>query len=90
MAQHQARRRTGCRQCAAGRGFLYVDPQGRAYPCAYTKGKTRPVDLLQDDWRERFRGDTPCTSCNVGPMLEFNLLYRQPFSAPLAAARRIG
>ena len=76
-------------RCAAGRGFLYVDPQGRGYPCAYTKGKTAPVDLLATDWREGFSGETPCNTCNVGPMLEFNLLFRRPLSATLAAARRI-
>ena len=76
-------------RCAAGRGFLYVDPQGRAYPCAYTKGKAPPVDLLTQDWAEAFPGSTPCTECNVGPMLEFNLLFRRPFTTSLAALRRI-
>ena len=32
-------------------GYLYVDPLGKAYACAYTKGKTQPVDLLANDWR---------------------------------------
>ena len=62
-------------RCAAGRGFLYVDPLGDAYPCAFTKGKTEPINLLEDDWRRAFPGSTPCTVCNVGPMLEFNLLF---------------
>src|SRR5439155_14877964 len=26
-------------RCAAGKGFLYVDPLGKAYPCVYVKGK---------------------------------------------------
>jgi MoaA/NifB/PqqE/SkfB family radical SAM enzyme len=77
------------KRCAAGRGFLYVDPQGRAYPCAYTKGKAAPVDLLREDWREAFPGRTPCTECNVGPMMEFNLLFQRPLSSSLAALRRI-
>ncbi len=68
-------------RCAAGRGFLYVDPQGRAYPCAYTKGKVTGVDLLADDWAKAWDRRTPCTRCVVGPMLEFNLLFQRPFAA---------
>lgn len=66
------------RHCAAGRGFLYVDPVAAAYPCAYTKGKMAPVDMLGDDWREALGRETPCTWCVVGPYLEFNLLYSKP------------
>ncbi len=76
-------------RCAAGRGFLYVDPQGNAYPCAYTKGKAQPVSLLEEDWRSAFPGRTPCTRCNVGPMLEFNLLFQRPLSSSLAALDRL-
>ena len=76
-------------RCAAGRGFLYVDPQGRAYPCAFTKGKAKPIDLLAEDWQQAFPGTTPCTRCNVGPMLEFKLLYERPLPAGLDALRRI-
>jgi MoaA/NifB/PqqE/SkfB family radical SAM enzyme len=65
-------------RCAASRGFLYVDPQGRAYPCAYTKGKTPPVDMLGERWREAVGRQTPCSRCSVGPHLEFNLLYQKP------------
>lgn len=74
-------------RCAAGRGFLFVDPKGDAYPCAYTKGKTPPVNLLREDWREAWSGETPCTRCSVGPMLEFNLLFQRPVSGALDAAR---
>lgn len=74
-------------RCAASRGFLYVDPHGRAYPCAFTKGKVEPVDLLGDDWRNALGQKTPCSRCNVGPHLEFNLLYQKPFRASLAALR---
>lgn len=77
------------RSCAAGRGFLYVDPLGNAYPCAFTNGMTEPVNLLEKDWRRAFPGTTPCTVCNVGPMLEFNLLFQNPMSASLEALRRI-
>jgi len=76
-------------RCAAGRGFLYIDPLGDAYPCAFTKGKTEPINLLEQDWRRAFTGATPCTVCNVGPMLEFNLLFQNPLSASLEALRRI-
>jgi len=77
------------RQCAAGRGFFYIDPLGNAYPCAFTNGLTEPVNLLEEDWRRSFPGTTPCTVCNVGPMLEFNLLFEHPLSASLDALRRI-
>ncbi len=76
-------------RCAAGRGFLYVGPRGDAYPCAFTKGKAEPVDLLSEDWRRAFPGETPCTRCNVGPMLEFNLLFQRPLASSLAALERI-
>ena len=68
-------------RCAAGNGFLYVDPLGRAYPCVYVKGKTTPVDLLAEGWRETWNRKTPCTVCTVGPMLEFNLLFQRPLAA---------
>lgn len=66
------------RHCAAGRGFLYVDPAAGAYPCAYTKGKMEPVDMLGEGWRRALGRETPCTWCVVGPYLEFNLLYSKP------------
>ncbi|HJQ83709.1 MAG TPA: radical SAM protein [Candidatus Binatia bacterium] len=68
-------------RCAAGNGFLYIDPLGRAYPCVYVKGKTTPVDLLAHGWREAWNRKTPCTVCTVGPMLEFNLLFQRPLAA---------
>ena len=76
-------------RCAAGRGFLYVDPLGDAYPCAFTKGQTEAINLLEHDWRRAFSGATPCTVCNVGPMLEFNLLFQRPLTATKDALRRI-
>jgi MoaA/NifB/PqqE/SkfB family radical SAM enzyme len=76
-------------RCAAGHGFLYIDPQGNAYPCAYTKRKAKPINLLEEDWRSAFPGTTPCTRCNVGPMLEFNLLFEKPVSASLGAFQQI-
>jgi len=74
-------------RCAAGSGFLFVDPHGHAYPCAYTKGKASAVDLLGDDWRSAIGRKTPCTRCSVGPHLEFNLLYQQPVRAGLSLLR---
>jgi MoaA/NifB/PqqE/SkfB family radical SAM enzyme len=74
-------------RCAASRGFLYVDPHGHAYPCAYTKGRTPGVDMLGERWREAVGRETPCTRCSVGPYLEFNLLYQQPLRAGLSVLR---
>jgi hypothetical protein len=71
-------------RCAATRGFFYVDPHGHAYPCAYTKGKSPPVDMLGDDWRTAVGRETPCSRCNVGPYLEFNLLYQKPIRTALS------
>lgn len=73
-------------RCAASRGFLYVDPAGHAYPCAYTKGIAPPVDMLGDRWREAVGRETPCTRCSVGPYLEFNLLYQKPVRTGLSVA----
>jgi MoaA/NifB/PqqE/SkfB family radical SAM enzyme len=74
-------------RCAAGRGFLFVDPRGDAYPCAYTKGKAPAVNLLDTEWSDRFSGETPCTRCSVGPMLEFNLLFQSPVRSVVDAVR---
>ena len=71
-------------RCAASRGFLYVDPQGKAYPCAFTKGKAAAVDLLGSDWTAALGRETPCTRCAVGPYLEFNLLYQKPLRTALS------
>lgn len=74
-------------RCAAGSGFLFIDPLGDAYPCVYLKGKMRPVNLLAEDWRAASRKETPCTSCNIGPMLEFNLLFQKPVETAFNALR---
>src|SRR6185369_8231302 len=74
-------------RCAAGHGFLYIDPLGKAYPCAYTKKKTTAVDLLADDWRTAWDRETPCSTCIVGPMLEFNLLFKHPLATAIDNAR---
>lgn len=77
-------------RCAAGRGFLYVDPLGNAYPCAYTKSKTAPVNVLTDAWETTWSRETPCTRCTVGPMLEFNMLFQRPVAAVLDGLRTYG
>jgi MoaA/NifB/PqqE/SkfB family radical SAM enzyme len=74
-------------RCPAGRGYLYVDPKGLAYACAYTKRKMEAVDLLANDWRTAWDRDTPCTTCTVGPMLEFNMLFKRPIAAALEGFR---
>lgn len=76
-------------KCAAGRGFLFVDATGTAFPCAYTKGKVEGINLLKEDWTKQFTGKTPCTKCIVGPMLEFNLLFDKPFTAVVNAFNSI-
>lgn len=68
-------------RCAAGRGFLFIDTEGVAYPCAYTKGKMKGISLLTHDWQKGFDKKTPCTQCIVGPMLEFNVLFKNPVAA---------
>jgi MoaA/NifB/PqqE/SkfB family radical SAM enzyme len=75
------------KRCAAGHGFLYIDPLGQAYPCAYTKKKTTPVDLLAHDWRSAWNRESPCSTCIVGPMLEFNVLFQRPLVAAVDSAR---
>ncbi len=74
-------------RCGASRAFLHVDPQGKAFPCAYTKGVSEPVDMLGPDWRSAIGRETPCSRCAVGPYLEFNLLYRNPFEMGFGVAR---
>ncbi|MCW5906379.1 MAG: radical SAM protein [Chitinophagales bacterium] len=69
------------KRCAAGLGYLFIDATGTAYPCAYTKGKTKGINLLEENWQTAFTKKTPCTQCIVGPMLEFNLLFEKPFSS---------
>jgi mycofactocin biosynthetic radical S-adenosylmethionine protein MftC len=73
-------------RCAAGRGFLYIDPQGNAFPCAYTKGKVPAINLLREEWRGPACGVTPCSDCAVGPMVEFNTLFRRPLRAAVGVA----
>jgi MoaA/NifB/PqqE/SkfB family radical SAM enzyme len=74
-------------RCPAGHGYLYVDPLGKAYSCAYTKGKMAHVDLLARDWRTAWDRQNPCTRCTVGPMLEFNMLFKRPLAAAFEGIR---
>jgi MoaA/NifB/PqqE/SkfB family radical SAM enzyme len=75
------------RRCAAGHGFMFVDPHGKAYPCGFIEGQVEPVDLLADDWESLRLPAPPCSTCAVGPYVEFNELFHHPFRAPVAAAR---
>jgi len=74
-------------RCAAGRGFVYVDSRGVAWPCAFLKDRVSGVDLLSRDWRDGFDRALPCSRCSVGPHLEFNVLYQQPVRSALELAR---
>ena len=74
-------------RCAAGHGFMFVDPHANAYPCGFIEGQVEPVNLLDDDWEHLRFPKLPCTTCAVGPYVEFNQLFRHPMSAPIAAAR---
>jgi len=76
-------------RCAAGNTFFFVDATGDAYPCAYTKGMTGGVNLLRDDWQRFFTLSTPCTRCIVGPMLEFNLISKNPLPSIVNALKNI-
>ncbi len=73
-------------RCAAGTGFLYVDPLGNAYPCAYTKGKVPAVNLVHEDWRPPSHEAMPCNDCAAGPLVEFNMLFRSPVRSALHLA----
>lgn len=74
-------------RCAAGRGFLFVDPLGNASPCTYQRGRLPAVNLLAESWKTAWNREAMCTRCNVGPMLEFNLLYKHPIRAALNVLR---
>jgi MoaA/NifB/PqqE/SkfB family radical SAM enzyme len=74
-------------RCAAGYGFMFVDPHGKAYPCGFIEGQVESIDMLADDWESLRFPTPPCTTCAVGPYVEFNQLFRHPLTAPIAAAR---
>ncbi|MEO6029672.1 MAG: radical SAM protein [Candidatus Binatia bacterium] len=74
-------------RCAAGHGFMFVDPHGNAYPCGFIEGQVEPFDMLADGWDALRFPKPPCTTCAVGPYVEFNQLFRHPLTAPIAAAR---
>lgn len=76
------------KKCMAGSGFISIDPSGLAYPCIFVQGKFDGIDLLENDWQEKFDKKTPCTDCIVGPLLEHNLLFRKPVSATFEALKK--
>lgn len=75
-------------KCMAGSGFISVDPTGTAYPCIFVQGKFKGVNLLKDDWQKTFNKKTPCTTCIVGPLLEFNLLFKKPIRSSMEALKK--
>ena len=74
-------------RCAAGHGFMFVDPHANAYPCGFIEGQVASTNLLDDGWENLRFPKPPCSNCAVGPYVEFNQLFRHPMSAPIAAAR---
>ena len=76
--------------CVAGRGFLFIDPMGNAFPCTVARGQTTSVNLLNGDWQRDWDRSTPCSRCTVGPMLEFNLLFQHPVQTVINAVRSYG
>lgn len=76
-------------KCMAGKGFISIDPSGIAHPCIFTQGQMEGVDLMKDNWEDKFAGDTPCTKCIIGPYLEYNLLFHKPVSAVMGALEKV-
>ncbi len=72
-------------RCMAGSGFISIDPSGIAYPCIFTQGNFEGVDLMKYNWEDKFDGKTPCTTCIVGPLLEYNLLFKKPIRSTIEA-----
>lgn len=64
--------------CAAGYGYIFVASDGKGYPCGIIKDSTIGIDLLKDNWRQKFDAQKPCNDCICGPYLEMNLLYQKP------------
>ncbi len=76
-------------RCMAGSGFISIDPSGIAYPCIFTKGRVKGINLMENDWSEKFDKKTVCTKCIVGPLLEYNLLFHKPVSSVIDALAKI-
>jgi MoaA/NifB/PqqE/SkfB family radical SAM enzyme len=75
-------------KCMAGSGFISIDPTGTAYPCIFVQGKFEGVNLLKEDWQKVFNKKTPCTTCIVGPLLEYNLLFKKPIRSSIEALKK--
>jgi hypothetical protein len=74
-------------RCPAGYGYPYVDPQGRGWACAYTKGKMTPVDLLADDWRNRLESRRRAPPARWAECSS-STCFQRPLSAALGCAYR--
>lgn len=75
-------------KCAAMYGFIFVDPTGTVYPCCYTKGKVKGINLLTDEWKKELFEELPCSTCISG-YLEFNLLFRKPIKSSLQGLKKV-
>jgi MoaA/NifB/PqqE/SkfB family radical SAM enzyme len=73
------------KRCAAVNGYLFINPQGQAFPCPGVIKKTKSLNLLKNDWVYGFYEKIPCSTCKIGPMLEFNLLFEHPASSVINA-----
>ena len=76
-------------KCAAMYGFIFVDPTGTVYPCCYTKGKVKGINLLEEEWNKNQFGKLPCSTCIAGPYLEHNLLFKNPIKSSLEAFSKV-
>ncbi|MBV6494812.1 MAG: Coenzyme PQQ synthesis protein E [Turneriella sp.] len=78
---HQFAQKTQNKSCAAGYGYIYIASNGLGYPCCLIKDTTQGIDLLTQNWIEKFHDKKPCNDCISGPYLEFNLLYKNPLAS---------
>ncbi|HRP68746.1 MAG TPA: radical SAM protein [Turneriella sp.] len=78
---HQFTRLSKGKKCAAGFGFLYIASDGIGYPCSVIKDRYKGINLLKENWIEKFHDKKPCNECLCGPYLEFNLLYKNPIAS---------
>lgn len=74
--------------CSARYSFIFIDPTGTVYPCCYTKGKVKGINLLEEEWDKKNFESLPCSTCIGGPYLEHNLLFRKPIQSSISAIRK--
>ena len=86
---HQTALNDKKQRCAAMYGFMFVDPTGMVYPCCYTKGKVKGINIIEGGWKKELFSELPCSTCIGGPYLEYNLLYKKPIRSTLQALKKI-